>query len=110
MSFTLRSIFASQPILISSRDAQIGFCYILAMFFSNYALFYVNYPTQVSTHFTLIRGRLIVPSRIVVQRLRSRSARPAGCPPPPLPTQRRAIRTSGSEAVTRHVDAPAAGR
>jgi solute carrier family 35 (UDP-galactose transporter), member B1 len=27
--------------------SQIGFCYILAMFFSNYALFYVNYPTQV---------------------------------------------------------------
>mmetsp|Transcript_14646 Transcript_14646/g.39928 ORF Transcript_14646/g.39928 Transcript_14646/m.39928 type:complete len:414 (+) Transcript_14646:54-1295(+) len=25
----------------------IGFCYILAMFFSNYALFFVNYPTQV---------------------------------------------------------------
>jgi len=25
----------------------VGFCYILAMFFSNYALFYVNYPTQV---------------------------------------------------------------
>jgi len=26
---------------------QVGFCYILAMFFSNSALFYINYPTQV---------------------------------------------------------------
>jgi len=26
---------------------QVGFCYVLAMFFSNSALFYINYPTQV---------------------------------------------------------------
>mmetsp|Transcript_3763 Transcript_3763/g.9480 ORF Transcript_3763/g.9480 Transcript_3763/m.9480 type:complete len:435 (+) Transcript_3763:147-1451(+) len=26
---------------------QVGFCYILAMFFSNSALFFINYPTQV---------------------------------------------------------------
>lgn len=42
---------------------QVGFCYILAMFFSNSALFFINYPTQVGL--AVPKPRLPTDSRVL---------------------------------------------